>query len=215
MFRAKGIIVDNSKNAKSFRALNLNKLPNNPIRSPILTLRQLLHPLLHLDPHVPKPLPMRHEQDIASLRPHPDAKVLPPLMPLGRAAQSPFYIVTQEPTRDGILEAEPAFGFYARPVDGAAAARPGQHNLPVKQRDHLPGQDRADDEGRTRPGDRGGARFGATERVMVVQEVSGDGLGWCGGCVDGGVIRVRDGIRVDLVKDHDSGVLEIVEVVVC
>jgi hypothetical protein len=203
----KGIIVDNSKTAKSFRVLNLNKPPNNPIRSPTLTLHQLIHPLLHLNPHVPKPLKMRHEQDIASLRPHPDAKVLPPLMPLGQAAQSPFCIVTQESTRDGILEAEPAFGFYARPVDGATAARPGQHNLPVKQRDHLPGQDGADDEGRAGPGDRGGAGFGATERVVIVLEVGGDGLGRCGGCVDGGVIGVRDGIRVDLVEDHDGGVL--------
>ena len=128
-------------------------------------------------------------------------------MPLDRAAQSPFCIVTQEPTRDGTLEAEPAFGFHARPVDAAAATRLGQHNLPVKQRDHVPGQDGADDEGRAGPGDRGGAGFGAAERVVVVQEVGGDGLGGCGGCVDGGVVGVWDGFGVDLVEDHDGGVL--------
>jgi hypothetical protein len=115
--------------------------------------------------------------------------------------------VTQELTRDGILEAELAFGFHARPVDRAAAARRGQHNLPVNQRDHVPGLDGADDKGGAGPGDRGGAEFGAAERVVVVQEVGDDGFGGCSGCVDGGVVGVRDGFGVDLVEDHDGGVL--------
>jgi len=91
-------------------------------------------------------------------------------------------------------------------VDGAAASRLGQHNLPVKQRDHVPERDGTDDEGGAGPGDRGGAGFGAAERVMVVQ-VGGDGFGGCGGCVDGGVVGVRDRFGVDLVEDHDGGVL--------
>ncbi len=49
-----------SKNAKRFDVLNLNKFPNDPIRSTIPNLRQLLHALLLFDPHVPKPLIMRH-----------------------------------------------------------------------------------------------------------------------------------------------------------
>ncbi len=128
-------------------------------------------------------------------------------MPLGRAAQSPFHIVTQELTGDGIPEAEPAFGFRARPVDGATTARLGQLNLPVKQRDHVPGRDAADDEGGAGPGDQGGARFGAAERILVIQEGGGDTFGGCGGCVNGGVVVVQDGFRVDLVEDHDGGVL--------
>ena len=115
--------------------------------------------------------------------------------------------MTQEPTRDGIPEAKPAFGFHARPVDGAAASRLGQHNLPVKQCDHVPGRDGADDEGGAGPGDRGGAGFGAAEQVKVVQEVGGDGFRGCGGCVDCGVVGVRDGFGVDLVEGHDGGVL--------
>lgn len=52
---------DKSKNSKSPRVLNLSKLQNDPIRTPLPNLRQLLHTFLHLDSHVPKPLPMRHE----------------------------------------------------------------------------------------------------------------------------------------------------------
>lgn len=81
----------------------------------------------------------------------------------GRAAYSPFCIVTQEFTGDSIPEAEPAFGFHARPVHGATAVRPGQHNLPVKQHDHVPERDGADDEGGSGPGDQEGARFSATQ----------------------------------------------------
>ena len=112
--------------------------------------------------------------------------------------------MTQEPTRGEIPEAEPALGFHARPVDGAAASRLGQHNLPVNQRDHVPRRGGADDKGGAGPGDRGGAGFGAAERVMVVQEVGGDGFGGCGGCVDGGVVGVRDRFGVDLVEDHNG-----------
>lgn len=115
--------------------------------------------------------------------------------------------MAEELTGDNIREAEPAFGFHARPVDGATTARLGQHNLPVKQRDHVPRRDGADDEGGAGPGDQGEARFGAAERVVVVQEVGDDGFGGCGGCVDGGVVAVRDGFWVDLVEDHEGGVL--------
>ena len=68
----------------------------------------------------------------------------------------------------------------------------------------MPGQDRADDKGGPGPGDQGGARFGAPERVVVIQEVGSDGFGGCGGCVDGGVVAVRDGFGVALVEDHDG-----------
>jgi len=115
--------------------------------------------------------------------------------------------VTQELTGNSIPEAEPAFGFHARPVDGATTARLGQLNLPVKQRDHVPGRDAADDEGGAGPGDQEGARFGAAERILVIQEGGGDTFGGCGGCVSGGVVVVQDGFRVDLVEDHDGGVL--------
>lgn len=101
-------------------------------------------------------------------------------MPLGRATQSPFDVVTQELTGDGIPEAEPAFGFHARPVDGATTARLGQYDLPVKQRDHVSGRDGMDDEGRAGPGNQGVARSGAGERVVVVPDVGGDSFG--GGC---------------------------------
>jgi hypothetical protein len=103
-------------------------------------------------------------------------------VPLGRAAQSPFHIVTQELTGDSIPESEPAFGFHARPIDGVTTARLGQH-LAVKQRDHGPKRDGADDEGGAGPGDQGGAGFGAAKRIVVIQEVGGDCFGGCGGCV--------------------------------
>ncbi len=114
-------------------------------------------------------------------------------MPLGRAAQSPFHIVTQELTGDSIPESEPAFGFHARSIDGVTTARLGQHNLAVKQRDHGPKRDGADDEGGAGPGDQGGARFGAAERIVVIQEVGGDCFGGFGGCA---VVVVQDAFRV-------------------
>lgn len=61
--------------------------------------------------------------------------------------------MAEEITGDNVPEAEPAFGFHARPVDRARTARLGQHNPPVKQRDHIPGRDGADDEGGAGPGD--------------------------------------------------------------
>lgn len=87
--------------------------------------------------------------------------------------------MTKEPTRDNIQEAEPAFGFHARPVDGAMTARLGQHNLPAKQREHIPRRNGADNESGAGRRDQGGARFGAAERV--VQEVGGDSFRWCSG----------------------------------
>jgi len=115
--------------------------------------------------------------------------------------------MTQEITRDWIPEAEPAFGFQARPADGAAAARRGQHNLPVEQRDHVPGRDGADDKGGAGPRDRGVAGCDAVERVVVIREVSGDGFGGCGGHADGGVVGLWDGFGVDFVEGHDGGML--------
>ena len=113
--------------------------------------------------------------------------------------------MTQKFTGDSIPEAEPAFGFDAHPVDGATTARLGQRNLPVRQRDHVPARDGADDEGGARPRDQEGARSGAAKWLVVVLEVSGDGFWGCGGCTDGGVVVVQDGFRVDLVDNHDGG----------
>lgn len=79
--------------------------------------------------------------------------------------------------------------------------------MPVKQRDHVPRRDGADDEGRAGPGNQGGARFRAAERVVVVQEVAEDGFGGCSDYVDSGVVAVRNGVRVDLIGDHDGGYL--------
>ncbi len=112
--------------------------------------------------------------------------------------------MTQELTGDSISEAEPAFGFHTRPVDGATAARRVQRNLSVKQCDHVPGRDAADDEGRAGPGDQVGARFGAAQRDLVIQEVGGDSFGGCISCGDRVVVVVVhfDGFRVDLVEDH-------------
>jgi len=115
--------------------------------------------------------------------------------------------VTQHFTGDSISKTEPTFSFHACPVDRATTARLGQHYLPVKQGDHVPGRDGANYKGGTGPGDQGRARFGAAEWVVMVQKVGGDGLGGCDGCVDGGVVAVRDGFRVDLVANHTSGVL--------
>ena len=53
-------------------------------------------------------------------------------MPFGRAAQSPFRIITQELIGDSIPKAKLAFSFHARLVVGATIVRPSQHNLPVK-----------------------------------------------------------------------------------
>ncbi len=79
--------------------------------------------------------------------------------------------------------------------------------MPVKQCHHVPRRDGADDEGRAGPGNQGGARFRAVERVVVVQDVGEDGFGGCSSCVDGGVVAVRNRVRVDLIEDHDGGFL--------
>ena len=112
--------------------------------------------------------------------------------------------MAQELAGDSILEAEPAFGFLTRPVDGATTTWMGQRNLPLKQCDHVPGFDAADDEGGAGPGDQVGARFGAAQRVVIIQKIGGDGFGGCIGCVDRGAFVVvhLDGFRVDLVEDH-------------
>ncbi len=79
-----------------------------------------------------------------------------------------------------------------------------QRNLPVKQCDHVPGRDGADDEGGAGPGDQVGARSGAAQRVLVIKEVGDDSFGRCIGCGDRVVVVVvhLDGFRVDLVEDH-------------
>lgn len=68
--------------------------------------------------------------------------------------------MAQESTRGEILEAEPPFGFHADPVDGAAAAGRGYHDVSVEERDYTPGRDGADDEGGAGPGDRSGGGVG-------------------------------------------------------
>lgn len=186
--------------------LNFDKLPSDPIRPPFSNLGQLPFAPFRLTPNIPELFPMRHKQETPSLRPHPAAKVFPPLMPLGRAAQPPCYIVAQKPTRGRILEAEPAFYFGAFPVDMAImSARQGQQNLSVEQRDHATARDRADDEGGAGIRDQRLARFGAAGQLIAILI---GGFGRSGGCVDSGVVVVRDGFRVDLVEDHDIGVLD-------
>ena len=132
--------------------------------------------------------------------------------------------MAQEFTRDRTPEAEPAFGFLTRPVVAATTARRGQHDLPVEQCDHVPGRDGADDEDGAGPRDQeGGARFDVVirvvvERVVVVAyEIRGVGAGGCDGCVDGGVITIRDRCRLDLIEDHNGGMggrIALVETVV-
>ena len=70
--------------------LNLNKLPNNPS---FPDFRQLLHTPLQRKSHLPKPLPMRHEQDVTSFRRHPNTEFLPLAMTIGHAQQFPIYIM--------------------------------------------------------------------------------------------------------------------------
>lgn len=186
--------------------LNFDKLPSDPIRLPLPNLRQLPLAPFRLIPNIPELFPMRHKQDTPSFWPHPAAKVFPPLMPLGRAAQSPCSIVAQKPTGGRILEAEPAFDFGAFPVDMAImSARQGQHNLSVEQRDHTTARDGADDEGGAGIRDQRGARFGAAGQLMAILI---GGFGRSDSCIDGRVVVVRDGLRVDLIEDHDSGVLD-------
>ena len=127
-------------------------------------------------------------------------------MPLGWAAQCPFYIITQEPTQGKIPEAEPAFSFHTSPVNGAAASRPGQHNLPIKQRDHIPRRGGADNKSGARPGDQGGAKFGTTKKVIVIQ-VGGDSFRGYGDCVDSRVVGVQNRFGVNLVKNHNGKVV--------
>lgn len=99
------------------------------------------------------------------------------------------------------MEAEPAFGFHARPVYRAAAARLGQHNLPVKQCDHASARDGADDEGESGPRDRGGAR------IDIPVEVVSDCFGGCCSCVGGGIIEIQDRSGLDFIHNHDTRVL--------
>jgi hypothetical protein len=120
---------------------------------------------------------------------------MPPfIMRSCRALQSPVRIVTQKFIRNGIPETEPAFDFHTRPVDGATAAWRGQHNLPVKQCDYMPGRDRADDKGEIVPRDTAG-------RLVVFPEVCGNA---CSGRVNDGVVRIGDGFRVELVEAHND-----------
>ena len=114
-----------------------------------------------------------------------------------RAHQSPVPIVTQKFIRNAIPETEPAFGFHTRPVDGATAAWRGQHNLPVKQCNYMPGRDRADDKSEIVRSDTAG-------RVVVFQEVCGNVFGGCSGRVNDGVVRIGDGFRVELVEAHND-----------
>ncbi len=114
-----------------------------------------------------------------------------------RALQSPIPIVTQKLIRNAIPETEPAFGFHTRPVDGAPAAWRGQHNLHVKQRNYMPGRDRADNEGEI-------VRRGTVGLVVIFREICGEAVGDCSWRVNGGVVRVGDGFRVELVEAHND-----------
>lgn len=114
-----------------------------------------------------------------------------------RALQSPLPIVTQKLIRNAISETEPAFGFHTRPVDGAPAAWRGQHNLPAKQRNYMPGRDRADNEG-------GIVRRDTARLVVISREICGKGVGGCSWRVNSRVVRVGNGFRVELVGAHSD-----------
>lgn len=110
--------------------------------------------------------------------------------------------MTQEFTGDSIPEAEPAFGFHAQPGDGSTTARRGQHNLPIEQRDHVPGRDGADDEGGVGPRDQVGFSLDTRERILIIQKIGGDGFRRGISSVAGELIVVLDGVRDDLVEEH-------------